>query len=185
MEIETLQGRLLVAAPRLDDPNFRRTVILLLQHTLDGALGLVLNRPTKALIKDVWSQVSELPCLSEAKLHVGGPVEGPLMAVHGEQALGDAQVIPGLYFTPEPEKIQQLVLDDKGSFKLFVGYSGWGSGQLEQEMQEGSWFTCAATVEHVFVQADDLWEDVFREVGKASVLSKLKIKHVPPDLRMN
>jgi putative transcriptional regulator len=181
----SLQGHLLVAAPRLLDPNFRRTVVLMLQHTEEGALGLVLNRRTKARIKDVWSQLSDKPCVSEALLHLGGPVEGPLMAVHQELDLGDDEVMPGVYFTPESTKIEQLVLRDGQAFKLFVGYAGWGAGQLENELQEGSWLTCSARAEHAFVHVDDLWEKVFRDLGRSSLISSLRIKHIPADPRMN
>jgi putative transcriptional regulator len=183
--MESLQGHLLVAAPRLLDPNFRRTVVLMLQHTDEGALGLILNRRTKALIKDVWPQMSDKPCESDARLHLGGPVEGPLMAVHQEADLGDEEVLPGLYFTPESTKIEQLVLRDGTTFKLFVGYAGWGAGQLEDELQEGSWLTCPARAEQAFDQVDDLWEEVFRKLGRSSLIAALKIKHVPADPRLN
>ena len=183
--MESLQGHLLVAAPRLLDPNFRRTVVLMLQHTDEGALGLILNRRTKAAIKDVWSQMSDKPCECDARLHLGGPVEGPLMAVHQEADLCDDEVLPGVYFTPESTKIEQLVLRDGTTFKLFVGYAGWGAGQLESELEEGSWLTCRAQPEHAFVQTDDLWETVFRELGRSSLIDALKIKHVPADPRLN
>ena len=176
---------MLLAAPRLLDPNFRRTVVLLIQHSDEGALGLVLNRPTKARINEVWSQVSDTPCSSDALLHLGGPVEGPLMALHHSQDLADAQIVSGVYFTPEPAKIQQLVGSDEIPARLFVGYAGWGAGQLENELREGSWFTCRATSEFVFDQFDDLWETVFKQLGKNSPLSALNIRHVPPDPRMN
>jgi putative transcriptional regulator len=183
--MESLQGHLLLAAPRLLDPNFRRTVVLLVQHNDEGALGLVLNRPTKARINEVWSQISESPCTSEAVNHLGGPVEGPLMALHHDEELSDAQVAPGIYFTPEPAKIQQLVGGEDAAARLFVGYAGWGAGQLENEMREGSWFTTPATADYVFGQFDDLWETAFKQLSQNSVFAGLKIRHVPPDLRMN
>ncbi|HEX4149870.1 MAG TPA: YqgE/AlgH family protein [Pirellulales bacterium] len=183
--MDSLQGHLLLAAPRLLDPNFRRTVVLLIQHSDEGALGLVLNRPTKARINEVWSQVSETPCTSEAVLHLGGPVEGPLMALHRSEELADSQIVDGVYFTPEPAKIQQLVGGDDESARLFVGYAGWGAGQLEHELREGSWFTCRATREHVFERFEDLWETVFKQLGKNSAIAALNIRHVPPDPRMN
>jgi putative transcriptional regulator len=183
--MDSLQGHLLLAAPRLLDPNFRRTVVLLIQHSDEGALGLVLNRPTKARINEVWSQVSEEPCVSDAVLHLGGPVEGPLMALHHCEELSDAQIGSGIYFTPEPAKIQQLVGNDELAARLFVGYAGWGAGQLENELREGSWFTCPATAQYVFEHFDDLWEAVFKHLGKNSALSALNIRHVPADPRLN
>ena len=183
--MDSLQGHLLLAAPRLMDPNFRRTVVLLVQHNDEGALGLVLNRPTKAHINEVWSQISDTPCVSSAVIHLGGPVEGPLMALHQDELLSDASVASGIYFTPEPAKIQQLVSNEDSPARLFVGYAGWGAGQLETEMREGSWFTTPATAGYVFGQFEDLWEAVFKELGKNTVFEALHIRHVPPDVRMN
>jgi putative transcriptional regulator len=183
--MQSLQGQVLVAAARLLDPNFRRSVVLMVQHSEEGALGLILNRPTKARLKDVWGQLCDTPCESAALLHLGGPVEGPLMVVHQHPPLSDTEIVPGIYFTPESAKIQQLVAEAPSPMKFFVGYAGWGAGQLEGEMQEGSWLTTQATPEHVFSDDESLWEHVLRQIANASVFSALKIKHVPADPRLN
>jgi putative transcriptional regulator len=183
--MQPLQGHLLVAAARLLDPNFGRSVVLMIQHSSEGALGLILNRPTKAKIKDIWSQISDTSCESDAVVHLGGPVEGPLMALHQHVPASDDEVVPGVYFTPESAKIQQLVHETELPIKFFVGYAGWGAGQLEAEMDEGSWLTLPARAEHVFEGGDDLWEKVFRQISGSSLVKALRIKHVPPDPRLN
>lgn len=183
--MDSLQGHLLLAAPRLMDPNFRRTVVLLVQHSEEGALGLVLNRPTKARINEIWSQISQAPCASDALVHLGGPVEGPLMALHHDDRFSDGEIVPGIHFTPDPATIQQLVELEQMPARLFIGYAGWGGGQLENEMREGSWYALPAQPDHIFGKFDDLWESVFKQLGKNSVYAALKIPHVPPDLRMN
>src|SRR5262249_53668892 len=80
--VNTLQGQFLIASHELRDPNFFHTIVLIVRHGEEGALGLVLNRPTKAQIKQVWEQVSDTPCETEERLYMGGPVEGLLMSIH-------------------------------------------------------------------------------------------------------
>src|SRR5687768_5273835 len=92
--MKSLQGQLLIASPKLFDPNFFRSVVLLVQHTDAGALGLVLNRPLEMTINDAWGQVSETPCDATGFLHQGGPCEGPLMVLHTDSALPELPVIP-------------------------------------------------------------------------------------------
>src|SRR5687768_8432333 len=105
--MDSLQGQLLIAAPRLADPNFFHTVVLMVQHNDDGALGLVLNRPLTAAIQTVWQQVSESPCLIEGFLHQGGPCEGPLMVVHANADASDLEVMPGVYFSTNKDGIEK------------------------------------------------------------------------------
>jgi putative transcriptional regulator len=174
----SLQGHLLVASPDLQDPNFLRTVVLLVQHNDEGALGLVLNRTTSMLVKDVWAQVGIAPCAREDHLFVGGPVNGPLMAVHPFENIGEMAVIPGVFFCSARPQLEQLVGQD-GPMKFFAGFSGWGPGQLESEIAEGAWLTLPAEARHIFGQDEELWQRATNEIASASVYGVLKIKHVP------
>lgn len=183
--MSSLQGHLLIASPRLLDPNFRRTVVLLVQHTEQGALGLILNRPTSVPIRQAWQQVSQLPCQVEEVLRLGGPVEGPLMALHTRPNLSESEVLPGVYFAVEPKHLTPLVTEPSGPARFYVGYAGWGAGQLESELSEGSWLTPEATPAHVFDNGEDLWERVTREIAATTVYSSLNIKHVPTDPSLN
>src|SRR5690606_1584174 len=132
-------GHFLIASHELRDPNFFHTVVLIVRHNEDGALGLVLNRPTKAQIKEVWRQVSDTPCCTDERLHVGGPVEGLLMALHCQPLLADLEIIPGVYYSADPDQLKELVQQTEGPLRFFVGYAGWSAGQLERELREGSW----------------------------------------------
>jgi putative transcriptional regulator len=184
MPRKSLQGKLLIASAELRDPNFFHTVVLLVQHTEDGALGLVLNRPSETALSDVWGKVSESVCESREVLHVGGPCPGPLVTIHNEPSCGEVEVIPGVFFSAASEKLEQLVKQGEG-VRFFVGYAGWGSGQLESEMKEGSWRTLAAKAEHIFNSHSELWEQVTRQAADAMLLKTLRIKHVPADPRLN
>jgi len=179
------QGHLLIASPTLRDPNFARSVVLLIRHNEDGAFGLILNRPTKVPLAQVWSQASESPCNSKERLHLGGPVEGPLMALHTQPSLSDLEILDGVYFSTEPDHLRTLVAQRESTTRFFAGYSGWGNLQLENEMAEGSWLTLPATAGHMFHNEKDLWDKVRREIADASLLVSLKIKQAPPDPRLN
>jgi putative transcriptional regulator len=183
--VDSLQGHFLIASHELRDPNFFHSVVLVVRHGEDGALGLVLNRPTKANIKQVWQQVSDTPCSTEERLYVGGPVEGLLMSVHTQPVWADLEILPGVYYTGDPDHLKELVQQSDGPLRFFVGYAGWGAGQLEQEMGEGSWLVLPATEEQIFAIDDRSWERLTRDITASSILSALKIKHVPADPRLN
>ncbi len=183
--MDSLQGQFLIASNELRDPNFSHSVVLIVRHDEDGALGLILNRPTKARIKQVWKQVSDSPCRTEERLHMGGPVEGLLMSLHTQPLLADLEIVPGVYYTGDPDHLKELVQEAEGALRFFVGYAGWGADQLEQEMEEGSWLVLPATEEQIFAIDDRSWERLMREVSGSSMLSALKIKHVPADPRLN
>jgi putative transcriptional regulator len=183
--MNSLQGHLLVASPHLLDPNFARTVVLLIQHTHEGAFGVVLNRPTDSTIQEIWSQVGEGDCQDERHVNLGGPVSGPLLALHDNAAISELEVLPGVYFAAQRENLQKLVGKEDNAYRLFVGHSGWGGGQLERELEEGSWLTLPASAEYVFYDDGDLWRRVSQTIGQSFFTSVLKIKHVPPDPAAN
>jgi putative transcriptional regulator len=183
--VKFLEGQLLVSAPGLRDPNFFHSVLLLVKHNEEGAFGLVLNRASATQVVDVWGQISTEPCASRQAIRVGGPIEGPLMALHGNDALGDAEVLPGVYFAAEREKLEVLVAGPDSSARFFVGYSGWAPGQLESEMEEGAWATIEGSPARVFHDPDGFWEAMHKAIDGARLLSSLGIKHVPSDPRLN
>lgn len=181
----SLAAHLLIAAPQLGDPNFHRTVVLIMRHTPEGAFGVVLNRPTNRTIRDVWAQLGAPPCEANDCLHLGGPVVGPLLALHRSAELGEISVLPDIYCSTEKSHLETLIENDVQPRRLFVGYAGWGEGQLESELATGSWLTMAAEPEHLFDPPDDLWRAVSRAIGERRFLSKLNLKHIPPDVSLN
>ena len=181
----SLRGHFLAASPYLQDPNFARTVVLILQHDNDGALGVVLNRSTDKTIQQLWEEVDEPPCNNQDRLHVGGPVSGPLMAVHTVAALGEVEVLPGLFFSTQKDHLEELVEREGIQSRLFVGHSGWGAEQLESELQQGAWLTMPATLKDVFFDETQLWRYVTRQISARIMQSALKIKHIPEDPSMN
>jgi len=189
--MESFAGKLLIASPYLGDRNFNKSVVLIIQHGEDGAFGLVLNRPTNYGVADVWDIVSESDsdsesCQADAVIHHGGPVEGPLMALHTKRSYSEHRIAAGVYFAASKDKIRQLLAGNSQPVRIFSGYSGWGSDQLESELEEGAWLTHPASRKFVFVDdTADLWKIVAKQVAKDVVMQKLDIKNVPSDPSLN
>jgi putative transcriptional regulator len=183
---ESLTGRLLVATPSLKDPNFDRTVVMLVAHEAGGALGVVLNRATEVPVSEVlgaWGQVAREP----AVLFEGGPVQpesaiclarmrSPRPRMRGFHPVSGS--IGTLDLSLEPDALR----DTLAGIRVFAGYSGWSPGQLEEEIGSGSWFVFDALPGDAFVdRPDDLWPMVLRRQG--GMLAA--VAHFPADVALN
>lgn len=183
---ESMTGQLLVATPALKDPNFDRTVVLLVAHEPGGALGVVLNRATEVPVADVlgdWSDLARDP----AVLFEGGPVQpdsaiclarmrSPVKRLKGFHRVSGA--IGTIDLSADVQRLRESI----GGIRVFAGYSGWGSGQLEQEVKDGSWFLLDALPGDAFVdRPDDLWPMVLRRQGGMMAA----VAHFPPDAALN
>jgi putative transcriptional regulator len=184
--MNSLKGHLLIASPNLLAPFFTRTVILMLEHTEDGALGVVLNRPTDATVADIAEQVLQERVEWSKPILLGGPVPGPLMVLHTDEDLADQEVLPGVYSSIDAAKIQQLLRGQPEPALVVANYAGWGPGQLEGEFDVDSWLTLPATAEHVFWAGEiDLWDVVAQAANTTKLSEFLRIRQVPPDPRLN
>jgi putative transcriptional regulator len=164
--VESLRGHLLVARPELFDPNFRRSVVLIGEHNEEGALGVVINRPTPVTVADA---IPPLAPLTEpgGLLFIGGPVEpeGAVVLAEFEE--------PGLAGLLVFERVGFLIGDLDAEVALstvrarvFAGHSGWGPGQLEDELEAGGWIVEPALAEDVFsARPELLWGAVLRRKG--------------------
>jgi putative transcriptional regulator len=184
--MESMTGQLLVATPTLKDPNFDRTVVLLVAHEPGGALGVVLNRATEVRVSDVlgdWGALARDP----AVLFEGGPVQ-PESAICLARVRNPRQRIPGFHqvagavgtvdLSVDPEQLLESVT----GIRVFAGYSGWSPGQLEEEISSGSWFPLDALPGDAFVERpDDLWPMVLRRQGGMMAA----VAHFPPDVLLN
>jgi putative transcriptional regulator len=183
--MQSLQSHLLIANAELTEP-FSGAVVLLVRHNEDGALGLILNRPTSASLKETWARLSQVPCHRDEALYLGGPCEGPLVALHTHEFLLELEVMPGLYFCAGKEKLERLAAQTGTEpAKFFAGYSGWGAGQLEAEIARGSWSVLPARLDDVFQKEDELWVRATRQVADATLRKALNIKESPPDPSFN
>ena len=181
MSSSSLAPALLLSMPQLVDPNFNRTVVLLCQHSDRGAFGLVVNRPLKTsgpVVVEVRADtgVAEPRTVrsSEAELQmwVGGPVEPQrswILVADDEDAAEEARVriADGLYLSTSPELLQRLMgPEPPARTRFIVGYSGWGPGQLDAEIQESAWLISDVDRELIFnTPAERLWEAAIRRIG--------------------
>lgn len=164
--MESLQGRLLISSGGLYDPNFRHTVVLIGEHNAEGALGVVLNRPLDATVQEAVPALGDLVPEDEP-LFQGGPVQPTspvLLAEVSHPELADILVFGTVGFL-----VGEIPADVRPGIvraRVFAGYSGWGSGQLEAEMAEDSWILHPAHEDDVFTDAPDLlWHRVLRRKG--------------------
>ncbi|MGL4514338.1 MAG: YqgE/AlgH family protein [Lacipirellulaceae bacterium] len=180
-----LAGQLLVASRKLRDPNFRQAVVFLLEHNDDGALGVVLNRVSDRTVRQVWQAVGFDECSCEQSLNLGGPVAGPLIALHAAPKLGEKTLVEGkLYLSMQKDNVDPLVRQKKRPFRLYTGNSGWGGGQLEGELREGAWLSAPARPSDIFADPDALWDDVTRRIALDILLPKGS-GPVPRDASLN
>ncbi|MGH3385752.1 MAG: YqgE/AlgH family protein [Nocardioidaceae bacterium] len=163
-----LAGRLLVATPSLADPNFARAVVLVLDHGDEGALGVVISRPTSVLVAEVLPDWAELVSGPDV-LFAGGPVQTEsalavaILAGGGDSVpVGWRPLYPGAGLVDLDAPVE-LVRDVLSGMRIFAGYSGWSEGQLEEEIAEGSWYVVPAeTTDLVTGDAETLWRRVLR-----------------------
>lgn len=163
-------GKLLIADPFLNDSNFVRSIVLLCEHSTEGTVGFILNRPTTLLLEDL------LPDLADTSSHLpifqGGPVQmDTLHMLHRiPEIVGGQEIAPGIYWGGSYEALQDAVRNnvcDPDDVKLFIGYAGWSTGQLEKELGDGSWFVADVTPELLFETANqEAWRKAIFSLGK-------------------
>lgn len=173
--MKSLQGYFLVASPHLHDGNFFRSVVLMVQHDEAGAIGLILNRPTDRTV----TITDDL----DVPINIGGPVGGPMMALHTVAKWPENEVINGVYLASH-NSLDRVMADGTGPVLVFSGYSGWGEGQLEGELEDGGWLTSKATRDDVFSDPDELWRRISDGIGR-DILGRKVARNRPDDATLN
>lgn len=180
--MESVRGQLLIAGPTLLDPNFRRTVVLMIDHSPEGALGLVLNRPSESSVGEVVSELDELVA-ADSLVFVGGPVApGGLIVL---ARFPEPEVAALLSFADVGLLRAEAPMDDPPELlaaRAFAGHAGWGPGQLDDELERGDWILEPATVDDAFTDdPDGLWSAVLVRKGGSFAL----VARMPPDPSVN
>lgn len=183
-ELSPRPGMLLIAPPMLEDPNFRRSVVLLCEHGDEGSFGLILNRPLDLHLSDVLEDI----VVYDDTINLGGPVHrNTLHFLHRyEDALPNAVTLPnGVQWGGHFDTLRTLM--ERGAIephdlRFFVGYAGWSPGQLETEIETGGWILTEATDDAVFAEdPSTLWRAVLRQMGGQYAV----LANFPDDPRMN
>ncbi len=177
--MESFAGKFLVAAPPLLDPNFVRSVVLLIRHDKDGAFGLVINKPMPVTVSAALGDAIESAKSVEAPVYTGGPCQGPVFVLHVDPTVGGDEPIGGVYVTTDREAIEQLLGAAAEPLKLFASYSGWGAGQLENELNEGSWTVLDAAADEVFSVDAHLWPRLRTRVNLSKYVDTNRIPDDP------
>lgn len=173
-----MAGRLLVASTTLEDPNFARTVVLIGMHSAEGALGLVLNRPSNATVAEAVPQLEPIAGGDEP-VYVGGPVQpgAVVMLAEFNDPAPAAMLVLGRIGLPAPD----AGIDDLAAAttrrRVYAGYSGWGEGQLDAEIERGDWIEGDALPDDVFCeQPEQLWSSVLtRKGGRYALLARMPL----------
>jgi putative transcriptional regulator len=156
--MESLAGQFLVASTELNNDFFAQTLVLVLQHSEQGAAGIALNKQSESPISDIWPQLIDLhPDFSKELVRVGGPCEGPIVAIHDCVEFTEVPLLPGVAMSVQPENLERLVARGIGQIRVFSGYSGWGPGQLEKEVERGGWYSIRATADLVYEEPAEQW----------------------------
>ena len=167
---DSIAPALLLSMPQLSDPNFRQTVVLLCQHSAEGAWGLVLNRPTGRSAAMLVQLDPPVTSDNGLELWIGGPVE----AQRGCLLLGEnldenecVEVCDGLYISGSPTLLRRLMEGPaRPRTRLLIGYAGWGPGQLDEELKQSAWLLSDVPVDLIFDgEPEGMWEAAIRRLG--------------------
>lgn len=180
---DSLRGKLLVASPALVDPNFARAVVLITEHNDEGAMGIVLDKPSDALVGEVVPQLADAAG-PDAPIYVGGPVQPSAIVVLAE--FSDPEAAAWIVVADVGFASADLDTADLGAVtrraRVYAGYSGWGPGQLEAEMELDSWIIEPPLPAELFPDAPDtLWNDVLARKGGQYAL----VARMPEDPSLN
>ena len=162
------RGRILLSEPLMGDFYFGRSVILLAEHNAEGSFGLIVNKAVNTRFNEALPDFPKL----DVPLYLGGPVEtNRLFFLHtlGSEISDSQEIIKGLYWGGNMEDVKEMItlnLMDASKIRFFVGYSGWGAGQLESELKRNSWVITHTTGENIFnVTPDKLWDNLVKKLG--------------------
>lgn len=169
MDQKPSKGKILISEPFLQDPNFKRSIILLVEHNTEGSVGFILNKPTDLKLNETINDFPEF----DSPVYFGGPVQvNSLQFIHraGDIIEGSIRITDGLYWGGDFEVLKLLVETkqvEPSDFRFFIGYSGWGSSQLGEEMKLNSWLVAPSKIDDIFSDdPDKLWRDVLKGMGK-------------------
>ena len=166
---ESLRGQFLIAGPRLRDENFFKSVVLIVEHGPDGAMGLVVNHPSSDTVAHALQGHFDLPETQEL-VFIGGPVEpNALFVVHNSASLDPTEmpVVDDVYMGSSADVFQEILSAHSNSngdelvYRVYGGCAGWGPGQLEDELDRGDWLVTEAAAQHVYAEDPyQVWEEL-------------------------
>ena len=178
-------GTLLVASTGLKETPFHKTVVLVLQNNEKGTFGAVLNRPATESIRDAWQHLTGADC-EEDIIVQGGPINGPVYALHQVPQIADHQITDNLFISAEKEAFETLLIGEEiPSFRIVFGVAAWQPGQLQQEVESGLWFSMEVSANEVFEDPQWHWERSLKRYGQRQLCSVVGPLQFPSNALMN
>jgi putative transcriptional regulator len=158
---------------------------LVVEHAERGAFGVIVNYPS-----DRHERISQPRSIKprrpkEPKLYSGGPLTGPLIAVHSDELFSEIEVLPGVFFAERERNVVAVMRSRAQPRKVFTGYVAWQPGQLERELESGIWCDIPATAATIFSNDDNLWEKLLRQAFDSLLQGMCHSKHIPSDASLN
>lgn len=178
---EISRGKLLIAMPLLNDPNFRQTVVLLCEYGPEGALGVVVNRPTEVAVSTLIDDFPDLD--GTERVYAGGPVAKNGMLILCRGTSEENPIVDGVFVAKDLESLKTPgALGPDGEVRCYLGYAGWSAGQLEAEVASGAWQMLPADSTLIFdANPDALWPQMMRRLGPGWAFYAT----MPPDPNLN
>jgi putative transcriptional regulator len=175
----------LVASPRITDPNFRETVVLIIQHTPMASRGVIINRPLETPLARLTPDQESFEQAKQS-VYFGGPVALPglsFMFQAKERPKGSVHVMDDLYIDDNPSLLKDVLKRSgaAGRVRVYAGHAGWGPGQLQSEIEDGSWFATRATPEFVFHDNPaNVWSELVKRASQRSVRASTLLPDIRP-----
>jgi len=166
--VSDLAPGILIAVPQMDDANFSRSVVLLIEHTESGAMGIVFNRPSDVALVEIGKEHGMEVHQAAGHAFIGGPVQRERgFLVHRRPEVGDSvHLASDVYLSVSTDALRALLAGNPDTYRLCLGYAGWGPGQLEREMVAGGWLNSSISSRRIFdTPVDKIWDAVIRDLG--------------------
>ncbi len=192
-----LAGSLLVAAPDWQDKLFSHTVCLVVHHSSQRAIGVVLNRhmpvPDEQLLQQLAGQLpnkqapNRQTLLTGAVIHFGGPQAGPVVALHNRQELAEFTSAEGVYFAAQIQNLQRLLASPSSDsqVKIIVGQADWQAGELDRQFTQGKWLPLPVSAGLVFADDSHMWRQAMFDIGDIIVSDLVEARVCPSDILTN
>lgn len=185
---DQFQGCILVASPSWRSEMYGRSVCLLVHHGKEGSVGVFLNRSFPESPDELWKHLAgeNSVAASQRRLHFGGPMAGPVIALHNQPELAEFTTVDGVYVAAQLENLQRLVQShDEAEVRIIVGQATWQPGELESELRDGKWLPISASPQLVFSSEDEMWTRAMRQIGNQFVASISGATGQPANVLLN
>lgn len=182
------EGCILVASPTWSSQMYGRSVCLLVHHGKEGSVGVFLNRSFPETPAELWKHLAGEKAAdgSQPRLHFGGPMSGPVIAVHDQPDLAEYTSVDGVYMAAQLENLQRLVQSqEEAEVRIIIGQATWKPGELEAELRDGKWLPMPVSPQLVFSSEDEMWSRAIRQIGNHFVASITGASGQPASVLLN